>query len=178
MTTTPPIEKCRCASKTHGHKPGKCTNLATEPESLGKSCCDKTSEELRDKRSTRSPAARLGQPGFASQQELAATNQCNSPKVAVPWPNIQESRDFVWYDFRPQKPGCGGASRISLSLRLLADCDNGRVWLSPSIQPAIGSGVPKLPFPQMGPTQLIVSGLQGRTTWTPRPFFSSLSLFC
>ena len=47
MTTTPPIQKCRCASKTHGHKPSKCTNLATEPES--KPCYDKTSEELRDR---------------------------------------------------------------------------------------------------------------------------------
>ena len=30
----------------------------------------------------------------------------------------------------------------------------------------------------MGPTQLIVAGIQRRTTWSPRPFFSSLSLFC
>ena len=53
MTTTPPIQKCRCASKTHGHKPGKCTNLATEPESLCKPCYDKTSDELSDVRSKR-----------------------------------------------------------------------------------------------------------------------------
>jgi hypothetical protein len=44
------------------------------------------------------------------------------------------------------------------------------------IQTVIGSGVPKLP--QMGPTQPTVAGVQRRTTWNPRPFFSSLSLFC
>jgi hypothetical protein len=42
------VRKCRCASKTHGHKPGKCTNLATEPERLCKPCYDKTSKELKD----------------------------------------------------------------------------------------------------------------------------------
>jgi hypothetical protein len=44
MATAP--EKCRCASNTHGHKPGKCPNLATEPERLCKPCYDKTSAEL------------------------------------------------------------------------------------------------------------------------------------
>ena len=47
MTIAQPIQKCRCASKTHEHKPGKCTNLATEPESLCKSCYEKTSAELK-----------------------------------------------------------------------------------------------------------------------------------
>jgi hypothetical protein len=47
MLTTP-IQKCRCASKTHGHKPGKCTNLATEPESLCKPCYEMTSRELKN----------------------------------------------------------------------------------------------------------------------------------
>jgi hypothetical protein len=47
--TSLPIQKCRCAAKTHGHKPGKCTNLATEPERLCKPCYDKTSAELSDK---------------------------------------------------------------------------------------------------------------------------------
>src|SRR6476659_3895441 len=47
MTKPPPTQKCRYASNTHGHKPGKCTNLATEPESLCKPCYDKTLEELR-----------------------------------------------------------------------------------------------------------------------------------
>jgi hypothetical protein len=42
------VRKCRCASETHGHKPGECINLATEPERLCKPCYDKTSEELKD----------------------------------------------------------------------------------------------------------------------------------
>jgi hypothetical protein len=52
MTTVAPIQKCRCASRTHEHQPGKCTNLATELESLCKPCYDKTSEELRTQGST------------------------------------------------------------------------------------------------------------------------------
>ena len=40
--------KMSVALKTNGHKPGKCTNLATEPESLCKPCYDKTSDELSD----------------------------------------------------------------------------------------------------------------------------------
>ena len=47
MTIAQPIQKCRCASKTHEHKPGKCTNLPTKPESLCKSCYEKTSAELK-----------------------------------------------------------------------------------------------------------------------------------
>ena len=44
-----PARKCRCASETHGHKPGECTNLATLPElSLCKPCYDKSLEELED----------------------------------------------------------------------------------------------------------------------------------
>ena len=46
---TQPVRKCRCASETHGHKPGECTNLATLPElSLCKPCFDKSLEELED----------------------------------------------------------------------------------------------------------------------------------
>ena len=46
---TQPVRKCRCASETHGHKPGECTNLATLPElSLCKPCYDKWLEELED----------------------------------------------------------------------------------------------------------------------------------
>ena len=38
--------KCRCASERHGHKPGKCKNVATEPEQMCKPCRDETKEEL------------------------------------------------------------------------------------------------------------------------------------
>jgi hypothetical protein len=41
-----PARKCRCAGETHGHKPGKCKNLATEPDRLCKPCHDETAEEL------------------------------------------------------------------------------------------------------------------------------------
>jgi len=34
-------EKCRCPSRTHGHEPGKCTNLVSEPGLMCKSCYDK-----------------------------------------------------------------------------------------------------------------------------------------
>src|SRR3954471_17391349 len=40
--------KCRSASATHGHLPGKCPNLATEPEQLCKTCYDRTSEKVKD----------------------------------------------------------------------------------------------------------------------------------
>ena len=46
---TQPARKCRCASDTHGHKAGDCTNLITLPElSLCKPCFDKSLEELND----------------------------------------------------------------------------------------------------------------------------------
>jgi hypothetical protein len=46
---TKPARKCRCASDTHGHKPGECTNLATLPElSLCQLCYDKSLEELNE----------------------------------------------------------------------------------------------------------------------------------
>ena len=46
---TQPVRKCRCASDTHGHKAGECTNLVTLPElSLCKPCFDKSLEELND----------------------------------------------------------------------------------------------------------------------------------
>ena len=44
---TQPARKCRCASDTHGHKAGHCTNLITLPElSLCKPCFDKSLREL------------------------------------------------------------------------------------------------------------------------------------
>ena len=46
---TQPVRKCRCASDTHGHEAGECTNLVTLPElSLCKPCFDKSLEELND----------------------------------------------------------------------------------------------------------------------------------
>jgi hypothetical protein len=46
---TQPVRKCRCASDTHGHKAGECTNLVILPElSLCKPCFDKSLEELND----------------------------------------------------------------------------------------------------------------------------------
>ena len=46
---TQPAGKCRCASDTHGHNPGKCTNLATQPDSLCKPCYDTTLEEVKER---------------------------------------------------------------------------------------------------------------------------------
>ena len=40
------IEKCRCPSARHGHKAGKCNNVATEAEQLCKPCRDKSAEAL------------------------------------------------------------------------------------------------------------------------------------
>ena len=42
-----PVRKCRCASGDHGHKPGKCNNLATEHDQLCKPCSDRQAKELR-----------------------------------------------------------------------------------------------------------------------------------
>jgi hypothetical protein len=39
--------KCRCPSDNHGHKAGKCKNLATEPDQLCKPRHDKMAKELR-----------------------------------------------------------------------------------------------------------------------------------
>ena len=38
--------KCKCPSNSHGHKPGKCDGLATEPDGLCETCRGKTAEEL------------------------------------------------------------------------------------------------------------------------------------
>jgi len=38
--------KCRCVADSHPHKPGKCKNLATEPDRMCKPCHDETAEEL------------------------------------------------------------------------------------------------------------------------------------
>ena len=46
---TQPARKCRCASDTHGHDPGKCANLATQPDSLCKACYDTTLEEVKER---------------------------------------------------------------------------------------------------------------------------------
>src|SRR6476620_3101498 len=93
MTTTPPIQKCRCASKTHGHKPGKCTNLATEPESLCKPCYDKTSDELSDVRSKRlEPTGGIVATGLPNTDKLgldvdtgAHPRIANQLKVSAPF---------------------------------------------------------------------------------------------
>jgi len=39
--------KCRCPSETHGHKPGKCNNLAATSGQLCKPCHDKTQQEIK-----------------------------------------------------------------------------------------------------------------------------------
>jgi hypothetical protein len=46
--------KCKCPSNSHGHKPGKCDSLATEPDELCETCRGKTAEELP---TIRTPAA-------------------------------------------------------------------------------------------------------------------------
>ena len=73
---TQPVRKCRCASDTHGHKAGECTNLVILPElSLCKPCFDKSLEELNDlgpkrskkderKKAPQSIRARLGRGVF------------------------------------------------------------------------------------------------------------------
>jgi hypothetical protein len=47
--------KCRCPSETHGHKPGKCNNLATEPDLMCKPCHDKSAKEMRAVRPDEQP---------------------------------------------------------------------------------------------------------------------------
>jgi hypothetical protein len=42
--------KCRCPSESHGHRPGKCKNLATEANQMCKQCYDKTVKEIHDPR--------------------------------------------------------------------------------------------------------------------------------
>ena len=39
--------KCKCPTETHGHKAGKCNNLATESDRMCKPCHDKTAEEMQ-----------------------------------------------------------------------------------------------------------------------------------
>jgi hypothetical protein len=43
------IRKCRCPSGDHGHKPGKCNNLATERDQLCKPCSDREGADLKAK---------------------------------------------------------------------------------------------------------------------------------
>jgi hypothetical protein len=38
--------KCKCPTETHGHKAGKCNNLAAEPDRMCKPCHDKTAKEM------------------------------------------------------------------------------------------------------------------------------------
>jgi hypothetical protein len=38
--------KCKCPTSSHGHKPGKCVGLATEPDELCDTCREKTAGEL------------------------------------------------------------------------------------------------------------------------------------
>jgi hypothetical protein len=38
--------KCKCPTETHGHKAGKCNNLATAPDRMCKPCHDKTAKEM------------------------------------------------------------------------------------------------------------------------------------
>jgi hypothetical protein len=45
-TALQPPRKCVCASATHGHKPGKCRRLASEPDLLCKICRDKVFEDV------------------------------------------------------------------------------------------------------------------------------------
>jgi uncharacterized OB-fold protein len=37
--------KCQCPSKTHGHKAGKCGQVATEPDRMCKPCHDSWADE-------------------------------------------------------------------------------------------------------------------------------------
>ena len=53
------IEKCRCPSARHGHKPGKCKNVATVPEQMCDSCRDKSAEELSRASKRERPLRRL-----------------------------------------------------------------------------------------------------------------------
>jgi hypothetical protein len=36
---------CRCQTETHGHKAGKCTKPATEPDHMCKPCSDKAADK-------------------------------------------------------------------------------------------------------------------------------------
>jgi len=45
--------KCKCPSENHGHKAGKCKNLATEPDHMCKQCHDKAVKEIHDLGSAR-----------------------------------------------------------------------------------------------------------------------------
>jgi hypothetical protein len=49
---TQPVRKCRCSSGDHGHKPGKCTYLATERDQLCKPCSEKEAAALQAKAET------------------------------------------------------------------------------------------------------------------------------
>ena len=56
-----PVQKCRCPSTTHGHKPGKCTNLASKPGLMCKPCYDKEATALSKKANIKSDEAALGE---------------------------------------------------------------------------------------------------------------------
>ena len=40
------LVKCKCPSDTHGHKPGKCRNLAQTPEGMCEQCAERAAAEL------------------------------------------------------------------------------------------------------------------------------------
>ena len=46
MMVKRPVQKCQCASSSHGHRPGKCNEFATERDALCKRCSEKTAAEL------------------------------------------------------------------------------------------------------------------------------------
>ena len=41
--------KCQCPSETHGHKAGKCGQLATEPDRMCKPCHNKAADEAMER---------------------------------------------------------------------------------------------------------------------------------
>jgi hypothetical protein len=51
--------KCRCPAETHGHKSGKCNNLATEPDRMCKSCHDKLAKEMHAVRPNEQPPVKV-----------------------------------------------------------------------------------------------------------------------
>jgi hypothetical protein len=53
------VKKCRCPSERHGHKPGKCQNVATEPEQICKPCRDKSAGALSRASKRERPLRRL-----------------------------------------------------------------------------------------------------------------------
>ena len=41
------VRKCQCDSSSHGHRPGKCNELATERDALCKRCSEKRQRSSR-----------------------------------------------------------------------------------------------------------------------------------